>query len=971
MFSDKKVGSSSPVHIPKTTPLERSRSQTLVTKEKTPSSKPDLFKSKSSPDVVGTDSELSLVESRLEQSSPTKLKQNSQSVPLPKDIELQVSVLPKSSWKLSFQKLMGQIGKHFRKDFTPVPSGVQDTSSSNKISQFSKKIDPFGLLKAPEAKTDSAKNKYKNLQPNQWQTFLSTVSITGPTSSGKRARVSPSEGTLDLALNQPKETSSGVPKMQHSIWVGGPLKEGQSKHKAFMDQLVKNKENNPEWNVCLWTDQSREAMLSAEPESDLGKMRDWAIQNDISLIPVDEVFAGDNEMTLQGMYKTEQLKGGTGRAAASDIMRLEIITRFGGIYCDGDKPFNKPFDEIAKHTSENGGFTSAQESGKFQNCGMCGVPGNEVSQSVIENIQTNYGKPRNDLLDLDNPTHKLRPTRLEVILRTGPSIVRDVALGKDNLTEKDTSKSKHLMPKDFITPPTTYTTSWDPSKIPCHGDEDLIAMSEQNQTLDTSTAMKIKVDLKIQQTRQLAQAIKPEIDLSETEEKAQIEAVEKGVTALIYGVWNNDGLFNMDLAEQHIKSSPNPDLAREMILEVFASDEMSDITKQVKTIQLPGTPPNKVSKGSPSLIPESTLDAIFKSDLFPNLEVNGFTAQHAAFMGNVQFIDYAIRNNMLDLDAISSRPVEAGEHTGVEKKFVSGPVNVFQSALYGGQKEVLSLLSSQDGFGTWMKGQIDNAPNGKNNPIQEAAEYGQIDTALWCYKALASDDRSSVDLPDLLNKFLNVRKERNVPMNDEQKTYVFNTFYDSFQSEMGQAPPLNNHEVSMILKDAYFAGNDQLIASMESKGVSLDNLNGDVRSSMFEDLVSSKMDMGGVNRGLFRFAQKNELVTEMLYGQSLRHKDNLETVKNEHNVQPDFSNDLGVNSPGKVLEYLSKGFAYADDHLHRGQSGKSSRVRAWRVGVSKIVNHYGAIPKSQRTPEEQVLLETATMASQALIKVKT
>ncbi|HEY9843223.1 MAG TPA: glycosyltransferase [Candidatus Obscuribacterales bacterium] len=870
-------------------------------------------------------------------------------------------VLPTGTWKQALTSLASRVTSHFSPAFTPPPTGVQDTGSGPKLGTFVQSLDPFGLLQAPPGTTDSAKAKYKTLDANQSQAFLRAVSITSSSSVG--GRPAPDEHALDTAIGTPMDTVSGVPKVQHSIWVGGPLKASETKHKAFMDQLVQNKLKNPGWDVCLWTDQSRAALSSAHADSDLGKMRDWAIANGINLVPVDEVFAGDNPMQLQGLYKTEQLKGGTGRAAASDIMRLEIINRFGGIYCDGDKPFNKPMDEIAQYTADHGGYTTAQESTQFQNCGMCGKPGNDITKAVIDRIQENYGKPRDSLL---TAKHAQRPTRFEVILRTGPSIVRDVALESENLDITDSKKSKHLMPADFITPPKVYTTSWDPSKIPCHGDRDLVGMAGRGQALESSAQIQSRVGTELGLLRTRMQAAPGPIALTPEQETALTAAVEKGVTALVYGIWNSDGLFNMDLAEQHIKSSPNPELAREMILEVFKSPGMEDIAKQVKTLQLPGNAPTKDTPPSAIPIPESTLDAIFRTDpaVFPNLKIQDFTLQHAAFMGNTHFIDYAARNGLLDLTASSARQLETGERKGETGSFATRQMTVYEAALRGGQRDVLAVLAAQPGFGAWLKAKVDNPAPDSTNPLQLAANSGQIDTVMWAIQAMSPSDRQGLDTPDLLNRLLSVKPTPNTKLSDAERVYVFQKFAQGIRTETGQPLNLATPAFSLILSSAYETGNTRLVAEMERQGASLSHLSAPERGKLITRLQGSGIDLPAFTRPLLHIAHKGGLIPQMMTGQAGRQTPRLQTAKNEHVTAPN------MNEPKEVLEFLSKGLAYADDHIARNHKGRATRVAAWRTGVANIVNELGKIPSSRRTPEQQALLEAAILTSKRLQTMK-
>ena len=845
----------------------------------------------------------------------------------------------------------------FEAEFTYARAGVQDTSDPAKLRSFVTAIDPFGLLKTAPRNTGTANTKYKTLDADQVQGFLGAASITGLTArGGKGARPAPDESTLDSAIGVRAATESGVPRLQHSIWVGGPLREDVPKQKAFMDRLVKNATDNPGWEVCLWMDQSRTEMLAATADSPLGKYRDWAVRNNIKLIPTDEVFGGANSMQLHGIFQLEQIKGGTGRAAASDILRLEIINRFGGVYCDGDKPINTPLADIAKHTAtKGGGFTTAQEKGNFQNCGMCGIPGNDIVAKVLQVIQSNYGKPRDNLVPSERQN---RPTRFEVILRTGPSVVRDVAMASEEPVPKNQADSKHLMPVDFITPPAVYTTSWDPSLIPTYGDRDLGAYVQNRVPLESSTAARNRVAGQVAQLRRDMQAGHADVAFTPEESAAQVAAVQKAVTAVVYGVWNNDGLFNMDLAEQHIKGAPDRDLAREMILKVFADPKMADVAQQVKTLQLPGNAATKDNPPSAIALPESTLDAIFRNNLFPNLDVKNFTLQHAAYMGNTQFIHYAREHGLVDMSAVSTRTIEVGQRLQGDRPYAADKFNVATAALRGGQRDVLALLSQYPEFA----GMLDSA-----------ALAGQLDTMLWALHAVPATDRNKVDTADLLSKLLSRKRPEQsdtgatitVDLSDDECVYLFNQFVQGVQTETGAPPATNNAAYASLYQDAIEAGRTRLADRMEAAGASLANLPPKDRQALATRLSSSGADLTANRVQYLQLANKAGLVSELINGAASRQLPNLQTVKNDYaTVLTD------PNNAQQIMDYLAKGLAYAQSHIDDNNPGRGSRVDGWRTGVKSVVNLLGGISARARKPEQSAMLDAATLVNGKLQAMK-
>ncbi len=76
---------------------------------------------------------------------------------------------------------------------------------------------------------------------------------------------------------------------------------------------------------------------SADPLADVRDMLAWAEQHGIRLVNVHEVFNAAGGIRLDPYWRMEHTKQvGLGYAAASDILRLEILRRFGGLYSDGD-----------------------------------------------------------------------------------------------------------------------------------------------------------------------------------------------------------------------------------------------------------------------------------------------------------------------------------------------------------------------------------------------------------------------------------------------------------------------------------------------------------------------------------------------------------------------------------------------------------------------------------------------------------
>jgi hypothetical protein len=144
----------------------------------------------------------------------------------------------------------------------------------------------------------------------------------------------------------PAETA--LPHVMHMIWLGGPLRlDGR-----FARNLAAAvRRYGGQADFALWTDVPRrcfEAALDTRPRppgqpdplAPARAMLAWARRLGIHLISVHEVFHARHPMLLAAEYAAEMAKQlPRGYAGASDLLRLDIIHRFGGAYADGDNLF--------------------------------------------------------------------------------------------------------------------------------------------------------------------------------------------------------------------------------------------------------------------------------------------------------------------------------------------------------------------------------------------------------------------------------------------------------------------------------------------------------------------------------------------------------------------------------------------------------------------------------------------------------
>ncbi|MCP5509048.1 MAG: hypothetical protein H7A39_01370 [Chlamydiales bacterium] len=135
----------------------------------------------------------------------------------------------------------------------------------------------------------------------------------------------------------PNETLK-IPKIIHQIWFGKPMPE------AFRKMTETWKHHHPDWEYRLWTDE------------------------DLASFPL---------VTGNQIFKTKNL------GQRSDIFRLEVLNRFGGLYVDTDFVCIKPHDCF--HMSAD--FYAGLENSVVGNALIGSTPKHPILSTCLKAIQ--------------------------------------------------------------------------------------------------------------------------------------------------------------------------------------------------------------------------------------------------------------------------------------------------------------------------------------------------------------------------------------------------------------------------------------------------------------------------------------------------------------------------------------------------------------------------------------------------------
>ncbi|MET7751574.1 toxin glutamine deamidase domain-containing protein [Micromonospora sp. NPDC005367] len=222
-------------------------------------------------------------------------------------------------------------------------------------------------------------------------------------------------------------TGSDMPLVFHAIWLGGALPQ------RYHDNLAAWAAGVGAANAMfvLWTDTPRSQFRAAPPGTELAGMLEWARGAGAVLLNVDELFSDRSPMSLDEQYRTEMNKlVNSGFGAASDILRLEILYRYGGIYTDVDNEFRSLVG--LRELFDGEGF--AVHTRGVANSAFLAARRHSFIEAALSTIQRNYGITQPALYQnqrwpyehSEQDTNRVVRTRYgalrrhSIVLRTGP-----------------------------------------------------------------------------------------------------------------------------------------------------------------------------------------------------------------------------------------------------------------------------------------------------------------------------------------------------------------------------------------------------------------------------------------------------------------------------------------------------------------------------------------------------------------------
>ncbi|MFS8105234.1 hypothetical protein LFM09_49905, partial [Lentzea alba] len=152
--------------------------------------------------------------------------------------------------------------------------------------------------------------------------------------------------------------------------------------------------------------------------------------NDVLLVNVFEVFNSSSPMPLQSAFQAELAKQTKhGYAAASDVLRLTVLQRFGGFYSDGEYATSEDTVRQIKKVLVSEEAFGVHKTRSEQGNDLLVMPkGHPAADVYLEVIRENYGTRQRDLLssveswtpDQFVKIARMNVRRHSVMGRTGP-----------------------------------------------------------------------------------------------------------------------------------------------------------------------------------------------------------------------------------------------------------------------------------------------------------------------------------------------------------------------------------------------------------------------------------------------------------------------------------------------------------------------------------------------------------------------
>ncbi|MFD5065950.1 hypothetical protein, partial [Streptomyces sp. NPDC058394] len=281
-------------------------------------------------------------------------------------------------------ELVAELSRRAVLDVGPIePDGLgpelflpRPTAQVLAVHQYDNPVEVFEFFRRIDLLSGNTTPSTQSLNPSTWDTFRLEAThgrgVVRPSVQHPLTGWAP-DPTLPAL---PPSSKEGIPKISFSIWKGGvPRSEGRSS--LFWHRLSESADRHRDLQHVLVADINRAevhaAMERSQPPADDERATDvWKLvrhlqKHQIRLADSQELYGPGREMiNARAADVRARRRTGTGIVVGSDILRLNLLYDYGGMYRDGNKllpstdVFQKVADSVPRfghhHASGNGAF---------------------------------------------------------------------------------------------------------------------------------------------------------------------------------------------------------------------------------------------------------------------------------------------------------------------------------------------------------------------------------------------------------------------------------------------------------------------------------------------------------------------------------------------------------------------------------------------------------------------------------------
>lgn len=182
-----------------------------------------------------------------------------------------------------------------------------------------------------------------------------------------------------------------IPRIFHYIWLGKKLP------REYLPYLESWKKHNPDWTFIYWVDNPENYDLGSEMSHMNFEQLTQALAD--NTLPGNEVVLDVKNINFDNRKYFDEA---TNYGEKSDILKWEVVYRFGGTYIDVDQECLRPFEMLHHMYDFYAGIQPLDTQLVQLGAGIFGaVPGHPILGNCVNTIKADRNKP-------------------QIVIRTGP-----------------------------------------------------------------------------------------------------------------------------------------------------------------------------------------------------------------------------------------------------------------------------------------------------------------------------------------------------------------------------------------------------------------------------------------------------------------------------------------------------------------------------------------------------------------------